>query len=181
MSESNALSKLQPAQVRELRECFQILDRDSDGVVDADDVRDMLNQLGLPSSDRDVEQFFTSGGTGAGGQKSTMAVFLTQISTLLATLSPSAELLNAFSAFDDDDSGQVDLAELRDALLHTIPDQGEQALTPSEVDRVLGGFSGRRAFGKTMMGGKRGEVFKYQEFVNSIAGGKSNGVQVAEE
>lgn len=110
-----------------------------------------------------------------------MAVFLTQISTLLATLSPSAELLNAFSAFDDDDSGQVDLAELRDALLHTIPDQGEQALTPSEVDRVLGGFSGRRAFGKTMMGGKRGEVFKYQEFVNSIAGGKSNGVQVAEE
>lgn len=177
MSESNALSKLQPAQVRELRECFQILDRDSDGVVDADDVRDMLNQLGLPSSDRDIEAFFPSDRP----QTSTMAVFLTQISTLLATLSPSAELLNAFSAFDDDDSGQVDLAELRDALLHTMPDQGEQALTASEVDRVLGGFSGRRAFGKTMMGGKRGEVFKYQEFVNSIAGGQDKGAKAVEK
>lgn len=31
--DSNALSKLQPAQVRELREGFQILDRDSDGQV----------------------------------------------------------------------------------------------------------------------------------------------------
>jgi Ca2+-binding EF-hand superfamily protein len=42
----NAVSKLQPAQVRELREGFQILDRDSDGVVAKDDVADMLAQLG---------------------------------------------------------------------------------------------------------------------------------------
>jgi Ca2+-binding EF-hand superfamily protein len=43
---SNALSKLQPAQVRELREGFQTLDRDSDGQVGRDDVGDMLTQLG---------------------------------------------------------------------------------------------------------------------------------------
>jgi hypothetical protein len=42
----NTVSKLQPAQVRELREGFQILDRDSDGVVGNDDVADMLTQLG---------------------------------------------------------------------------------------------------------------------------------------
>jgi hypothetical protein len=44
--DNNALSKLQPAQVRELREGFQILDRDSDGQVVRDDVADMLTQLG---------------------------------------------------------------------------------------------------------------------------------------
>ena len=44
--DNNALSKLQPAQVRELREGFQILDRDSDGHVGRDDVADMLTQLG---------------------------------------------------------------------------------------------------------------------------------------
>lgn len=44
--DSNALSKLQPAQVRELREGFQILDRDSDGQVGRGDVADMLAQLG---------------------------------------------------------------------------------------------------------------------------------------
>jgi hypothetical protein len=46
----NAVSKLQPAQVRELREAFQILDRDSDGVVGRDDVADMLTQLGKAPS-----------------------------------------------------------------------------------------------------------------------------------
>lgn len=40
------MSKLQPGQVRELREGFQILDRDSDGLVGRDDVADMLTQLG---------------------------------------------------------------------------------------------------------------------------------------
>lgn len=44
--DNNALSKLQPAQVRELREGFQILDRDSDGHVGREDVADMLAQLG---------------------------------------------------------------------------------------------------------------------------------------
>jgi len=47
ISDNNAMSKLQPAQVRELREGFQVLDRDSDGHIGRDDVADMLNQLGL--------------------------------------------------------------------------------------------------------------------------------------
>ena len=46
MGHGNALSKLQPAQVRILRDGFQILDRDSDGTVNRDDIADMLNQLG---------------------------------------------------------------------------------------------------------------------------------------
>jgi Ca2+-binding EF-hand superfamily protein len=44
--DNNALSHLQPAQVRELREGFQILDRDSDGQLGREDVADMLTQLG---------------------------------------------------------------------------------------------------------------------------------------
>jgi hypothetical protein len=42
----DALSRLQPSQVRTLREGFQILDRDSDGNVTRDDVAEMLKQLG---------------------------------------------------------------------------------------------------------------------------------------
>lgn len=108
----------------------------------------------------------------------TLPAFLNSMSTSLAALSPSAELLSAFSAFDDDDSGQVDLAELRDALLHTAPEPGERALAAMEVDKVMEGFTGRRAFSKskTAMMGKRGEVFKYQDFVASIAG-KNGGAE----
>jgi hypothetical protein len=101
-----------------------------------------------------------------------LAVFLNSLATTLATLSPSSELLSALSAFDDDDSGQIDVAELRDALLNTAPEPGERPLTAVEVDKVMNGFTGRRAFNRSMNGGlgKRGEVFKYQEFVSSVMG-----------
>lgn len=174
MGNGNALSQLQPTQVRTLKEGFEILDRDSDGVVNREDVADMLAQLGLPSGHADVSQFFAPGAP----QTMSLAVFLNSIATSLAALSPSTELLSAFSAFDDDDSGQIDLAELRDALLHTAPEPGERALTANEVDKVMAGFTGRRAFSKSNIGGnglgKRGEVFRYQEFVNSIAGGNAS-------
>ncbi|KAI1427014.1 EF-hand [Xylaria sp. FL1777] len=169
-----ALSQLQPAQVRVLRDGFQIMDRDSDGVVNREDVVDMLTQLGLPANASDISQFFPAGGP----QTLTLAAFLNSIATALAALSPASELLSAFSAFDDDDSGQVDVTELRAALLRTAPETGEHAPTPAEVDKIIAGFSGRRAFSKKsslgVVGGqRRGEVFRYQEFVNSVMG--SNG------
>ncbi|KAI3344120.1 hypothetical protein F4824DRAFT_442632 [Ustulina deusta] len=166
----SALSQLQPAQVRVLRDGFQIMDRDSDGVVNREDVIDMLTQLGLPANASDISQFFPPGGP----QTLTLAAFLNSIATALVALSPASELLSAFSAFDDDDSGQVDVAELRAALLRTVPEPGERAPTPAEVDKIIAGFSGRKAFSKSSMGGqRRGEVFRYQEFVNSLMG--SNG------
>lgn len=113
----------------------------------------------------------------------TLAVFLNSLATSLAAMSPSAELLNAFSAFDDDDSGQIDLGELRDALLHTAPEPGERALSEREVDEVMAGFTGRRAFSKSNGGkGKRGEVFRYQEFVTGVSGiGNGGSERAAEE
>ena len=42
----SSITQLQSSQVRALREGFQILDRDSDGVVNREDVVEMLNQLG---------------------------------------------------------------------------------------------------------------------------------------
>ncbi|KAL2160542.1 hypothetical protein VTH06DRAFT_1230 [Thermothelomyces fergusii] len=171
----SALSQLQPSQVRTMREAFQILDRDGDGMVTREDVADMLNQLGLPSSAADIAGFFPQ----SGPQTMTMALFLNSIAASLAALSPSSELLSAFSAFDDDDSGQIDVSELRDALLHTAPEPGQEPLTALDVEKVIAGFTGRRAFNKhTTAGlGKRGEVFRYQDFVNTIAGGNGTAGQ----
>ncbi|OAQ89377.1 hypothetical protein VFPFJ_05786 [Purpureocillium lilacinum] len=173
LSNGNALSQLLPAQVRTLRDGFQILDRDCDGVVNREDVADMLSQLGLPNGHSDVAKFFPP----SRPQTIALAAFLNSLAEALAALSPSAELLSAFSAFDDDDSGQVNWAELRDALLNTAPEPGERALTAAEVDKVVDGFTGRRAFNRNMnaqLGAKKGEVFKYQEFVHSIMGGNGS-------
>ena len=46
VAHGNAMSQLQPPQVRTLREGFQLLDRDDDGVVNREDVAEMLTQLG---------------------------------------------------------------------------------------------------------------------------------------
>lgn len=187
----DALAKLPPAQVREMREGFQILDRDNDGQVNREDVVDMLTNLGMSaplvladasprpsrklktcesgqdSSASAVSQFFPPGKP----QTVNMPSFLNTLSSLLAPLSSQQELLNAFAAFDEDDSGQIDVKELKDALLHTSPEAGERAMTEREVESVLEGFTGRRAFGKSIGHGVRGEVFKYPEFMASIMGG----------
>ena len=82
--------------------------------------------------------------------------------------------MNAFAAFDDHDSGEVDVRELKDALLHTAPDPGEMGVNAREIEEVLDGFVGRKAFGKEMKGGGggggRGEVFRYREWVGGLMG-----------
>ena len=60
-------------------------------------------------------------------------------------------------------------------MINTAPEPGEHglALSVAEVDKVMNGFTGRRAFNRNMnaqLGAKRGEVFKYQDFVNSLMG-----------
>lgn len=46
LGNTDTLSKLPPAQLRDMREAFQVLDRDNDGSVNRDDVADVLSNLG---------------------------------------------------------------------------------------------------------------------------------------
>jgi len=156
-----------------MRESFSVMDRDNDGHVNSADVADMLSQLGLSATPSMLASYFN------GAQSINLATFLNTLSDLLSNLSRSSELSAAFEAFDDGDDGQIDLAELKDALLHTAPEPGEHKLTEREIDMVVEGFSGRRAFGKGGKGLGRGEVFRYHEFMASLTGGGGNG-EVAE-
>lgn len=47
ISSTDAATKLPPNQVREIREAFQVLDRDNDGLVNKDDVAEVLTSLGM--------------------------------------------------------------------------------------------------------------------------------------
>lgn len=189
---SDAAARLAPAQLREIREAFQVLDRDNDGLVDREDVADILANVGECIQTEMPGSFIADNNIGAGQDPSTLSqffppgssptinfpTFLNTLSRLLSPLSSRQELNNALAAFDEDDSGQVDVDELRDALFHTAPENGEQPLTEREINEVLNGFTGRRAFGgkagKAQVGGKRGEVLKYHEFVNTVMGGTEN-------
>lgn len=162
-----------------MREAFSVLDHNNAGTITQSDVDETLSSLGI----FDSTQFFPPGTP----QQLSLPQFLNQLASILVELSPQQELLNAFSAFDDDDSGQVDVAELKDALLGTAPSIGERPLTERDVEAVLGingGFTGRRVFAKSAVGiaglkalngttggRKTGDVFRYQEFVGNLAGG----------
>lgn len=159
-----------------MREAFSVLDRNNTGTITQSDVDETLSLLGI----FDSTQFFPPGGP----QQLSLPQFLNQLASILVELSPQQELLNAFSAFDDDDSGQVDVAELKDALLGTVPSAGERPLTERDVEAVLGnagGFTGRRVFARNAVGiagvralngtassRKTGDVFRYQEFVGNL-------------
>jgi Ca2+-binding EF-hand superfamily protein len=153
-----------------MRESFSVLDRNNSGSVNSADVADMLSQLGLSATPSTLAEYFPNGAASIN-----LATYLNTISDLLSGLSHPSELNAAFEAFDDGDDGQIDLGELKDALLHTAPEPGERKLSEREVDMVVEGFSGRRAFGKGAKGLGRGEVFRYQEFVASVTGGGNSG------
>ncbi|KIW51312.1 hypothetical protein PV05_10046 [Exophiala xenobiotica] len=187
LSQNDNLSKLPPQLLHNMRESFSVLDSNSNGTIDAASVAETLQSLGLHESN--LAQFFPS----AQPQNLSLPQYLSQLANILVGLSPQQELLNAFSAFDDDDSGQIDIAELRSALLNTAPDPGERPLSEKDIDRAMEGFTGRRILGKNVIGiagvrglntpapKKGGDVFRYQEFVANLAGGpateQAQGVQ----
>lgn len=130
-----------------MREAFSVLDHNNAGTISQSNVNETLSSLGITDS----SQFFPLGTQ----QQLSLPQFLNQLANILVELSPHQELLNAFSAFDDDDSGQVDVAELKDALLNTAPNVGVRPLTERDVEAVLShnsGFTGRRVFAKSAVG-----------------------------
>ena len=122
---------------------------------------------GLDASSSSVNAFFSS----AANTSIFLPHYLSTLSTPLSQLSSPAELLAAFAAFDTDDSGQIDVAELRDAVLNT----GGRSLAEHDVEEVLAGFSGRRAFSAKDPIAARAEVFRYRDFVNGLGGNSDQG------
>ncbi|KAF2399645.1 hypothetical protein EJ06DRAFT_557423 [Trichodelitschia bisporula] len=177
---NDPMSKIPPQHLHTMRESFAVLDRANTGMVTPGDVAQQLSELGLDASPAALAAYFS----GSGQQSVNLATYLNLLASDLAQLSRQDELLAAFSAFDDDDSGQVDVAELRDALLHAIPEHGsgDRALSEREIDKVMNGYVGRRAFKKGQsgagLGGKK-EVFRYGDFVAGIWGGNGEPQQPA--
>ena len=153
-----------------MRESFEVLDTTNTGAITPASVAHMLEQTGL-STHYHPRDFFPPN-TPA---QLNLARYLDTLSAPLAALSPPEELVAAFAAFDVDDSGQIDVVELRKALLGTAPEVGEEDWRMGEAgtDEILAGFCGRRAFGAkgVNVAKGKGEVFRYREFMGAVAGG----------
>ncbi|KAF1984177.1 hypothetical protein K402DRAFT_359539 [Aulographum hederae CBS 113979] len=172
LNPKDPLASVPPQTLHTMRESFTVLDRSNAGVVTPADVADMLSQLGLDASSASLSTYFHSASSGT-NQSINLSTYLSTLAADFTRLSRPDELLAAFSAFDDDDSGQVGIGELTDALTSVAGEDG-RAMREGEVGRCVEGWAGRRAFakgGKGGLGGGREEVFRYREFVGSVVGG----------
>jgi len=169
---ASAYTSLPPALLHALRSSFEILDPSATGSITPQALPETLEQIGLPAptASQLASHFPHPHNNGLN-----LATYLDTLSSPLAQLSPPEELLAAFAAFDIDDSGQIDARELREALLNTGPEPGEEDYRMSErdVDGILGEFVGRRAFGaKGLNAAKgKGEVFRYRDFMANLSAG----------
>jgi Ca2+-binding EF-hand superfamily protein len=155
-----------------MRESFEVLDGHNHGAIDAGAVGEMLTQLGLEPSAATLATFFP----GQGPPTLNLARYLDTLAGPLAELSAPEELRAAFEAFDLDDSGQIDVGALREALAHSAGGGGGGGgarLRQAEIDGILGEFSSRRAFGaKGLHAAKnKGDVFRYRDFMANVSGG----------
>ena len=169
---ASAYTSLPPPLLHALRSSFEILDPSATGHITPSTLPETLEQIGLPApnSSQLLAHFPPPHQSGLN-----LATYLDTLSSPLAQLSPPEELLAAFAAFDIDDSGQIDARELREALLKTGPEPGEEDYRMSEhdIDSVLGEFVGRRAFGAKGLNAAKGKgvVFRYRDFMGNLSGG----------
>lgn len=181
---NGAYNQIPAALLRTFRESFEVLDANATGTLDPSSLPLTLEQLGLPADPSTLASFFPAGRN----PSINLATYLDTLSTPFAQLSPPDELAAAFAAFDVDDSGQIDVRELREAVLRTLPEPGEAnegaRLAERDVDAVLGEFVGRRVFGAKGVSAPKagaaakGEVFRWREFVGNLSGG---GVEVRQD
>jgi Ca2+-binding EF-hand superfamily protein len=168
---TDALSAVPPNYLHTMRESFSVLDRENTGNITKSDVASTLAELGLDDSPAAMAAFFPKSGS------LNLSSYLNLLAQDLVRLSRQDELAAAFSAFDKDDSGQIDVAELKDALLNTAPEDGRH-LSSRDLDQVLDGFVGRRVLKKGQvtsgLGGNK-EVFRYNDFITNIWAAGSTG------
>ncbi|KAK9763333.1 Myosin regulatory light polypeptide 9 [Basidiobolus ranarum] len=126
---SNVFAIFDQKQIAEFKEAFSMIDHDSDGFVDKEDLKDMLFHLGQTHSDQYIEDMINEA---PGSINFTM--FLTLMGEKLSGTDPEHDILMAFECFDDNRSGYINADDLREYLT-AIGDR----FTDEEVDIMYKG------------------------------------------
>ena len=117
------------AQVMEFKDAFSIMDTNSDGLVDINDLKITFERLGtkvfcnvtfIDSTDMLIGQPATTQEIEAMMGDATgpinFTVFLTLMAEKLADTDPENTILKAFSAFDDNRNGKINAEYLRECM-----------------------------------------------------------------
>ena len=133
---SGVFSLFQAPQIQQFKEAFQLIDHDKDGWVNESDLKEIFTSLGkgvfnyffrqldilsgITPSRRMIDDLLSARPGGISYEETSGAdrginftMFLTMMSERLFEFDTEAELLEAFSCFDEKDSGMVKVEEVR--------------------------------------------------------------------
>ncbi|KAL2130343.1 hypothetical protein VTI74DRAFT_6569 [Chaetomium olivicolor] len=131
MASKQSSSKLPADQVAQYREVFEIFDKDGTGDITADELGQVMKELGLNPSDEELRDLINEVDLNKDGVIS-FDEFLALMSQNVKELDTEQELINAFRVFDKDGSGTISSDELRNVLKSL----GEN-LTDAEVEEMI--------------------------------------------
>ncbi|CAG2112399.1 unnamed protein product, partial [Medioppia subpectinata] len=133
-------TKLKPIDETQLRTAFQLFDTNRDGRVNEEEMKSMLNRLGISVGDQIIKQLLSEASKTGDGliTESEFTNWLSKIKTHKET-DVEEDLKAAFSVFDIDKNGYITKDELKSAMQlmgETITDRDlDQLLSATDIDK----------------------------------------------
>jgi len=168
---SGAFQLFQAPQIQQFKEAFSLIDQDGDGIVSEKDLKAVFANLGMTPSSKMLDNLLnarpgqgayahsrspsardSAGGDDESDRGVNFPMFLTMMGERLFEFDQEAELIEAFACFDENDSGLVNIDEVR-KWLSEVGDR----MSDEEIDRLMKGpFADRQG------------NFKYREWAKVV-------------
>eukprot|EP01115_Flamella_aegyptia_P002558 TRINITY_DN136648_c0_g1_i1.p1 TRINITY_DN136648_c0_g1~~TRINITY_DN136648_c0_g1_i1.p1 ORF type:complete len:152 (+),score=64.12 TRINITY_DN136648_c0_g1_i1:68-523(+) len=123
--------KLTEEQIQELKEAFQLFDRDGDGLITSKELGTVMKSLGQNPSEQELHDMIHEVDANGNGMID-FPEFLEMMSNKMSKEGQEEELREAFKVFDQDGSGYISAAELKNVMRQI----GEK-LTNEEIDDMM--------------------------------------------
>lgn len=109
---NNATVHVNKEQLKQLQEAFNLIDQDRDGVISKDDLQTILVSLGQKPTERQLRDMLNE----VPGNVD-FARFVSMFASKMGAADPEDLIRNAFTCFDDDCDGVINLEEFKEMLM----------------------------------------------------------------
>ena len=105
-------NELTVEQIEEIKEAFDLFDTDCSQTIDAKDLKVAMRALGLEPSDEELERMTEEADRDGSGVITNWA-FQEMMAPKICDRDPKEEMLKLFRMFDDDESGKIELENMK--------------------------------------------------------------------
>jgi myosin regulatory light chain 12 len=123
---SNVFALFNQSQIQEFKEAFTMIDQNRDGIIDESDLAAIYQQIGREGDPKQLKDMVAE----SPGQLN-FTHFLNLFGSNVAGTDPEARLKEAFSLFDENNTGHMDESHFKDLMMNV----GDQ-FTKDEIRQV---------------------------------------------